>query len=657
MPSRSFSSASARSIAAVAMSNPVVSRLARLGFDVPRLGFGLRTALASCLALMLAWLMGLEYPQWSAMTVWAVSQPVRGMLMEKSLFRALGTVLGTIVGVLLVLIAGDNLLLMVISLALWIGLCAGVGNLLSGLVSYGTLLSGYSAAMVALLNTQHPPGQILVLGGDRLLTVMTGVGVALLIGLIFTPRNAQEQLAGRVRRTTADVLRAMAAVFAGHGSESRTETVHRLLGEIAATEQLFDTNAAGSLRNHRSTRALRALVQAQMAATCWIGTARQLPNDAVMADALAEAAASLERHASAEQLLMSLEKALAQCREQATATVLRQLLDSQREHMATEGEHAGLTSIRNRVVRHRDWVGARHASLRATGLLLLVGTVWIITGWSAGAYVMLGASVMITLFSTFETPAHIMGHIFVWQAIAALAALFCHWLLWPLATSEWQLIALLTPFILVIVPFFAHPKTANGAIDYVMVLLLLSQPALPLEQGFGDSVAIAAAVVSSPLLAYIAFRLAWPVDVRRRRRHLSGMMLDDVSHMAGNPLAPMQHQIRRARLYHRLLKLIQNASRSAEPLQPLASGGLAVLAVGDAIQQMHLLVQHQLPARLQRRAALALRRLQQLREKPQAAAASLQRLADRLQQHCHPSARDIGHAARAISVNIDFFQQ
>src|SRR5690554_7259116 len=72
--------------------------LARRGFDVARMGFGLRTALASCLALVVAWLMGLEHPQWAAMTVWAVSQPVRGMLLEKSLFRALGTLLGTLCG-------------------------------------------------------------------------------------------------------------------------------------------------------------------------------------------------------------------------------------------------------------------------------------------------------------------------------------------------------------------------------------------------------------------------------------------------------------------------------------------------------------------------------------------------------------------------------
>src|SRR5690606_34250095 len=92
-----------------------------------------------------------------------------------------------------------------------------------------------------------------------------------------------------------------------------------------------------------------------------------------------------------------------------------------------------------------------------------------------------------------------------------------------------------------------------------------------------------------PLLAYIAFRIVWPADARRRRRQLTAMMLEELGNMAKNPLAPVRHLIWRARLQHRLLKLIQSVGRGVELLQPITSGALAVLAVGDAIQQLHLL--------------------------------------------------------------------
>ncbi|MGP1614509.1 MAG: FUSC family protein, partial [Pollutimonas bauzanensis] len=70
--------------------------LSRLGFDAGRLQFTLRTALACCAAVLAAWLLGLEHPHWAGMTVWAASLPIRDHMLEKSLFRVLGTVTGTL---------------------------------------------------------------------------------------------------------------------------------------------------------------------------------------------------------------------------------------------------------------------------------------------------------------------------------------------------------------------------------------------------------------------------------------------------------------------------------------------------------------------------------------------------------------------------------
>ena len=631
--------------------------LTRLGFDIPRFNFALRTALASALAMTLAWLIGLEHPQWSAMTVWAVSQPVRGMLLEKSFFRAIGTLIGTLFGIMLVALCGDNLPLMVVGLSLWVGLCVGAGNLLSGLLAYGTLLSGYSASMVALLNTQQPNGQIFLLGADRLATVLTGILVGLLVGLIFTPRRAENELAGRVRRSTAQILQAMAARFAGTDSTPRAELAHQLLQDIAQTEQLFDISAAGSLRSHRSIRGLRAMVQAQVGCVYWLRSARNLPANAELAAALERAAHAVADNATDRDGMRALEIGLALCAQDAvTSQVLRQLLDSLRENAAMTDGNGDLATIRSRIVLHRDWTGARHAMLRATGLLLLVGAAWIVTGWSAGAYVMLGVSVMIALFSNFETPYHIMGRIFWWQLAGAAAALSCHWLIWPQLHAEWQLVATLVPFLLVVALLFGHNRLNIGSIDYVMALLLLSHPVYPLSSSFNASLSLALAVVSGPLLAYLTFRTVWPADARRRRIHLTDMMLDEVSSMAAEERSSGRHAVWQARLYHRLLKLIQSVSRSGEPLPPVTSGALAVLAVGNAIQSLQQIRKAQPGTPTARRADLALQRLTRLRQQPAASAGTLRRLADHLQRQEHGAAWNIDNAARSIDANLEFFR-
>src|SRR5260370_35362068 len=89
--------------------------------------------------------------QTCALPIWAASQPLRGQLLEKSFFRVAGTVAGTAVGVGLVLLAQGNLLWLGLGLAVWLGLCAGVGNLQGRLVAYRTMRAGYSAARVARL--------------------------------------------------------------------------------------------------------------------------------------------------------------------------------------------------------------------------------------------------------------------------------------------------------------------------------------------------------------------------------------------------------------------------------------------------------------------------------------------------------------------------
>lgn len=617
----------------------------------------MRTALASCLALVVAWAMGLEHPQWSAMTVWAVSQPMRGMLMEKSLFRALGTVVGTLFGVALVQLAGDQLPVMVVSLSLWIGLCVGLGNLLRGLMAYGTLLSGYSATMVALLGTQQAEGQILLLGADRLLTVLAGIVVALVVGLIFTPAQGEDELSGRVRRSSAKILRAMAERMAGRATGTPADSAHQLLKEIAITEELFESHEAGSLRNRRTVRALRAVVQAQVSCIFWISNSRNLPENPELAVELEQIAAALETSSADSEILARLEAALAFTGgDPITVEVLGRLLDAQRDQAAVDNGESGPLVIRNKVLLHRDWLGARHATLRATGLLLLVGTFWLITDWSAGPYVMLAVSVMITLFSNFETPSHIMWHIFLWQLVAAIAALVCQWLIWPFATAEWQLLLSLTPFIFFIVPFMAHPRFMLGAVDYAMVLLLLSQPVFPLHDSFSDSLNIALAVVAGPLLAYITFKTVWPADAKRRRLQLREMMLSELIAMAAaEPSRTRRRSVLRTRLVHRLLKLVQSRHRSGKPLKPVTSGTLAVYAVGRAIQELREAWAEPGPSVSQRRVAVALERLERICEDPHAAARTLRLTARHLKRGHHPAAWDVDNAARGLMDNAAFF--
>ena len=630
-------------------------RLARRGFDVPRLTFGLRTALASCLALLFAWLLGLDHPQWSAMTVWAASQPVRGMLIEKSFFRALGTAVGTAFGALLVVAAGDHHLLLVIGLVLWIGLCAGAGNVLHGLVSYGTLLAGYSASLVALLSSPDP-ANILPLAIDRLATVLLGVLLALIVGLLFTSGQAEDDLADRVRRLSAQVLHHLAAQL-GHVAAADRQEASALLSEVAAIENAMETHAAGSLRSRHSARSLRAVLSAQVAAILWLKGSATGRQDRALARHLDGAALMLDASASLDMALAPLRKALAHCAPasgpgdaaglQRVIARIVDALEQRNRYRATGATDA--VALRRHIILHRDWADAWRAMARATGMLLLVGLVWVATGWEQGAYVLLGTSVMVTLFSTFENPAWIMFRVFVWQAVGAAAALACRWLVWPHATSELALIVMLVPFILVSIFPFAHRRTMTGSVDYVMVLLLLSQPALPLGGSVATSLATAVAVVAGPLLAFIAFKLVFPTDAGRRRQTLMAMMIGELEEMAADPQAPLKRRVWEARLHHRVMRLVHWTDTIGEPTRAASEASLAVLGLGGAVVAIRELLQNaSLPDALRRPAQTALVRIRRIGSRPDKAAGALATLCRRVQPFDSRLAEQLADAGNGL---------
>src|SRR5690606_41340248 len=137
----------------------------------------------------------------------------------------------------------------------------------------------------------------------------------------------------------------------------------------------------------------------------------------------------------------------------------------------------------------------------------------------------------------------------------------------------------------------------------------------------------AAAVVCGPLLAYLAFKTIWPTDARRRRHHLTDLMLRELATQVSRPTASERQALRQARLYHRILKLIQHTSRTGDPLRPVTDGALAAMAVINAIPLLHELQHAPDYDRARQRATSTHMRLQLLRQDPETAAASLRSLA------------------------------
>ncbi|WP_417435526.1 FUSC family protein [Idiomarina abyssalis] len=528
-------------------------KLAQWGFDYVRLRFGFRTGIAACLSLVIAWALGLEHPQWAAMTVWAVSQPTRGLLVEKAAYRALGTLLGTMFGMILVVSAGGEIIWLVVGLSLWVTLCVYTGNLLHGLISYGTILAGYSASMVVLL-TQSPDA-LMPLGIDRLLTVFVGIMTSLVIGWAFTYKRAEQTLINQLRRLTAANLQDISHYFAEPDKVSLN--LSEKLSQLAAIEAQLLDHGTGSVSAHESAKTLRLVINSQLGFFTELNI-QEPENNKEVSGHLLESSNKLNASAKRSEIIEPLRKALKLIKNDALKRRFSEFVEATNDRLSfrDSGKTASSTLL-TKTILHRDWRGARQAAIRTLVIMSLIGAAWWYTEWFQLAYLMLGASVMLTLFSTADNPALTMKYVFFGQCAGALTAILIQAAVWQYQDAIfWMLVALMPVILLAGFPM-SHQKTANGSMDFNLVFLLLMQPSVSYSFHLGHSITIALAVVAAPLLALVAYRLIYPTSLKARYQTLLQTLTEEIDQLDTEKLTESQYKRRKARFYHRVIKLTQ----------------------------------------------------------------------------------------------------
>src|SRR5690606_41844848 len=86
---------------------------------------------------------------WAAMPVWVVAQAQRGLLLERAIFRVVGTLVGAFIGFAILTLLQEPVLAL-IALSVWITITAGFTHLFRRANSYAALMAGITSAVVVL---------------------------------------------------------------------------------------------------------------------------------------------------------------------------------------------------------------------------------------------------------------------------------------------------------------------------------------------------------------------------------------------------------------------------------------------------------------------------------------------------------------------------
>jgi uncharacterized membrane protein YccC len=152
----------------------------------PRLPRAFSTGLAVALAVWVAILLDLDFPMWSGMTAFTVTQGSLVATTVKGVLRILGTMLGALAGAFLIsFIAGNHIEL---AIALFLTMTVALYRTYVSRFMYAWLLGGITAGLV-LLTTMADPYAGLHAAAYRAAEISVGVAVAWLVGRLFLPRT------------------------------------------------------------------------------------------------------------------------------------------------------------------------------------------------------------------------------------------------------------------------------------------------------------------------------------------------------------------------------------------------------------------------------------------------------------------------------------
>ncbi|MGN5537508.1 FUSC family protein [Alcaligenes sp. Lyrl_28] len=449
-----------------------------LQLDRPALLHGLNMALAAGLSFAIAVLLSVDNPFWAAMPVWVLSQPYRGLVYERALWRIVGTLAGAGLG--LAFLHLPHPYWQLLGMALVVGVASALTHVLRGALSYLPMLAGITIGVVVLPSVLSPDSS-LDLALSRVQCTLIGVVVTTVLCSRTTPHSQRQTYYQRVRVLAADALRLAAHVLGPAYKESDPALSARIRQEIVDLDAQARITAAGSWDAYRRLPYVDAFLYAVielLAASELIVRQRErgrLPA-ADEAQFLLEQAQRLEQGHS----LTVLEKTGVRPPEQISLARLRRAMGQIRR--AETGLFAARTPARRgphrflaTPARSVDWPLATRTGLISALATFSAGALAFALSSPALELMAMGVCTFSIILGSMPRPQLMSRIMFTGITVGVLVASLYRYLIQGYLVTDWQVIVSVLPFVVVGGLLRANRPTSAWALDANMCFQLASQ--------------------------------------------------------------------------------------------------------------------------------------------------------------------------------------
>ncbi len=581
------------------------------------------TTIAVVVALYVAYFLQLENPASAATTVLVVASPIHGMVLAKSVYRFLGTLLGAAASVALIALFAQTPELFILGTSLWVGFFTAVSSLMRRFRAYGAVLAGYTITLVAFGAVDNPLN-IFDLAMARIAVVTVGIICSAVVTILLAPNAATHDFPRKLRGAVQNVVGVIKLALTG----SSEDVFGRRRYAAGLSVQALDNalygasaeSAAVAARSGYARRANAALMGLLAAATSLRQSIDQLDERAIekLQQPLERLTILLgQLHEAGERVgdLAVDERWMAEIAEIRTLCAAAQpdpasanqdgamplliainRLDDLLEHGCVLVQSLrsfadqGAKPIDIRQPHHRDVATALINGLRGIILTWLLGAFWIYTAWPSGAQLFAAAVPICCLVAASERQQADSIAFCLGVALAAIAGFFCTFGLLTQIGGFPLLAAALAPFILGGAYLSTKPRFAGGATGFLIFFVTFVSPHNPMTFDMATYLNTTFANVFGMACVLPCFRVIFPQNHWRSTVKLARDIGLSLAKLAASPKAGNLLQWE-YRAHDRLAVMATRLSFDNPRRAGLVNGALAAIRIGREIVRARSLLE------------------------------------------------------------------
>ena len=515
--------------------------------------FAFKGILSMALALFLAMHLQLERPYWALISaVFLQIRPETGLVIEKGLCQIGGTLVGGIVGLIILAWLLPYPILAITALTLWIGLNAAASAWVrQANFIYGFAMAGVTACLIVVIPIANPHSTssigIFHVATARVSEIILGAVCATLVSNLLWPARVEGLLRSHARNALNQTLAYLELELNPTGTHSRRhQQVDSLLQDIFA---LSDDSSAVTYEGSQGPGRARAATLICHKTLSLIARIRVIGrlmryHDDLMTDemrnllvvlrtsfsAMRETASSDQAMTEAKALRSYLKKARQEQTDDAPPLQRRLFLVARNLTsdliLALEANRALFSSeemqLRAPTLKpYRDWQLATAVGLRSALVFLIASILWIGTASPMAIMLMIMPVIFTIMFARLPEPDKVLKRATITSTLAGPAALFLTLPLLSMANNSFLLLILgLGGPIFVALLAISRRETLPFGLGFCTPFIILVQPGIHMDFDIARVASNAMAISLGLFLAFMMFRLITPPNGPGLRRRL-----------------------------------------------------------------------------------------------------------------------------------------